>query len=134
MMYEPIKFSYTMNVKLNHVHGNTFVSSVFPHVEDLLLSSKRFETIENAIKSATTLNLEVAQSLNAAVREDRYGLISEVNPKHSNEKTISVDWAPNEFAKIWIIDKIEQKKNPGPIRAVGLSQIIEVADAPVTLN
>jgi hypothetical protein len=134
MMYEPVKFSYTMNVKLNYVNGKTLVNCVFPHVEDLVLSSKRFDTLENAIKSATDLNSEVVQSLNAAVREDRFGLFSEVNPKHSNEKALSVEWASNEIAKIWIIDKIQHKANPGPIKAVGLAQIIEVLDPPTTLN
>lgn len=134
MIYEPVRFSYTMNVKLNHVRGNTFVNSVFPHVEDIVLSSKRFDTLETAVKSATLLNAEVVQSLNGAVREDRYAIFSEINPKHCDEKCVSVEWAPNEFAKIWIIDKILQKQNPGPIKAIGLAQIIEVHDEAVTLN
>jgi hypothetical protein len=122
---EPIQYRYSMNVKLNAVKGRTLVNSVFPNVEDLMLTSKDFENLDQAVQSANLLNTEIVLSLNEAVREERYGILSEINPKHSNQETISKDWGPNEIAKIWIVDKIAQKENPGPIKAVALAQVVE---------
>lgn len=134
MQAEPLKYRYIMNLKLNQIKGNTLISSVFPMVEDLMLSSKMFDEFEPVLNSLNTLNTEVTHSLNKAVQEERYGILSEINPARSGQETISKDWGPNEVAKVWIIDKIAQKEKPGPIKAVALAQILEAHDEPVVLN
>ena len=131
---EPLKYRFLMNVKLSQVHGSTLLNSVFPKVEDLMMSSKLFEEFEAVLQSVNTLNTEITMSLNKAVQEERYGLLSEINPKRSGQETISKDWDGNELAKIWIIDKIAQQKNPGPLKAVALSQIVETHAESVILN
>lgn len=134
MITEPIKYRYSMNVKLAYTGGQTLVNSVFPNVEDLVLTSKLFEEMDAALHSVNLLTTEVVMSLNMGVREERYGIMSEINPKHTNEETLSKEWSDNEIAKVWIIDKILQKEKPGPIKAVGLAQVLEVQTDPIALN
>lgn len=133
MMTQPTLFRHTTNVKLSQI-SKTLVNCVFPNVEDLIASSKSFDILEGAIKSATDLVTEITTSLNMSIGEDRYGIVSELNPSHSKQETISKDWAENEIAKIWVIDKIHRNQNPGPIKAVGLTQILEFKGDPVPLN
>ena len=128
------KYRYSMNVKLAHIGGPTAVSSLFPNVEDLVMSSKIFDDLQQAVTSANDLNTQIMFSLNAAVNEERYGIMSEINPKHSNKETLSKEWGDTEIAKIWIIDRILQQEKPGPIKAVGLAQVLEVQSQPTTLN
>lgn len=127
-------FAYTTNVKLNHIQGTTLASHVFPNIEDLVIASKHFDNLETSIKSAIQLNSEIIVSLNAGAKENRYALINEINPEHSKEKTLSTEWAENEFAKLWIIDKIEQERKGGKIQALGLTQIFGVDEPPPLLN
>jgi len=133
MMIQPKFFRHTTNVKLSQI-SKTLVNCVFPNVEDLITSSKSFDMLEGAVKSATDLVTEITMSLNMSVGEDRYGIVSELNPSHSKQETISKDWTENEIAKIWVIDKIHRAQNPGPIKAVGLTQILEFKGDPVHLN
>ena len=128
MKYECTKYRYTMNVKLSHIISRTMVNSVFPNVEDFVLSSKNFDDLEQTLVSANSINTEIIASLNQASQEERFGMISEINPKHSNQPTISKEWADDEIAKLWIIDKIHQKEHPGPIKALGLAQVLEVQE------
>lgn len=134
MITQPTKYRYAMNIKLSQV-GKTPANSVFPSVEDMVLSSKVFEEFDKAVQSANELVAEVTATLNTSVAIDKYKVISEINPKFSGKETISKDWANNEVAKLWIIDKIRQEANsPGPIFAVALAQLIEVPGDPVSLN
>lgn len=131
---EPLKYKYIMNVKLSHVKGSTLINSVFPKVEDLMLSSKMFDEFEPVLNSLNSLNTELTMSLNKAANEERYGILSEINPARSGQETISKDWDTNEVAKVWIIDKIAQQEKPGPIKAISLAQILESHDEPVIMN
>ena len=131
---EPTKYRYAMNVKLNQVAGATLVSEVFPSVEDVAFSSRDFDKFEEAVDSTNTIVAEVSKALNRAVRVEQYGVISELNPKITGKETISKDWGANEMAKVWIVDQIAQKATPGPIRAVGLAQLLEINGEPVLVN
>lgn len=132
-MHVPIKYRYAMNLKLSQV-GRTPAAALFPHVEDMVLNSRHFEVMDDAVKSANELVHELTLTLNNSVQQDQYKMISEINPKHSGKETISKDWGSQEIAKLWIIDHIRQQKNPGPIFAVALAQLLEVPSEPVQLN
>ncbi len=134
MSIEPPMYRYAMNVKLNQIQGQTLVSSVFPSVEDVAFNSRDFEKFEEAVESTNALVAELTKSLNVAVKLDQYVSMSELNPKLTGKETLSKDWALNEMAKVWIIDQIAQKTKPGPIRAVGLAQLMEVQGESVLVN
>lgn len=131
---EPIKYKYNMNVKLNQVPGRTLVASVFPHAEDLMISSKNFEDFESAVASVGKLTEEIVLSLNTAIDHERYGVLSEVNPARSGQETLSKEWGAHEIAKVWVIDKIRQAESPGPIKAIGLAQVVETHEEMVRVQ
>lgn len=131
--HQPVRYRYAMNIKLSHV-GKTPANLLFPSVEDMVLSSKHFEEFDKAVDSANNLVAEITSTLNTSVELDKYKMISEINPKFSGKETISKDWGNNEVAKLWIIDKIRQETQPGPMFAVALAQLLEVHDEPVALN
>jgi len=134
MMFEPTKYMFSANIKLSQVPGNTLLSHVFPSIEDFLVSSKKYDDPKDAVLSANRFNKEICVSLNHAVGADRYDCFVEYNPAQTNEDTISTDWGVNELVKVWIIDKIEQKRNPRPLKAVGLCQVLEIYGSSTTLN
>jgi hypothetical protein len=121
----PTKYRYAMNLKMSQI-GSTPANVLFPHVEDLVLSSKHFEEFDHAVKSANELVGELTSTLNTSVKREKYKMISEINPKFTGKETISKDWENNEVAKLWIVDKIRQETMPGPILAVALAQLLEV--------
>lgn len=129
-----VKYRYSMSLKIGHLVGRTPIQSVFPNPEDIIISSKHFDEFEQAVTSANALVTEMALNVNASINEERYGLISEVNPSRSGQETISKDWGDAELVKLWVIDKIHREENPGPIKAVGLAQILEVPAQPMTVN
>lgn len=126
----PTKYKYAMNLKLSQI-GATPANLLFPHVEDMVLSSKHFEEFDHAVKSANELVGELTVTLNESVKIEKYKMISEINPKFTGKETISKDWGTNEVAKLWIVDKIRQETMPGPILAVALAQLLEVPGEPV---
>lgn len=131
---EPSSYIYAVNVKLSQISANTVVSAMFPNIEDLLLNSKSFDKFEDAVDSSNKLIAELVASLNATVKVEQFASLSEINPKLSGTETISKDWAPEEMAKLWIIDQLARKEKTDPIRAVGLAQLLEVPGNPVRLN
>ena len=133
MMHTPVKYRYAMNVKLSQV-GATPAALLFPHVEDMVMNSKHFVEFDAAVLSVNELVSELTNTLNTSVKLDKYKVISEINPKFSGKETISKDWAPQEVAKLWIIDKIKQEVNSQQILAVALAQLIEVPSEPVSVN
>lgn len=133
MLFEPIKYQFSMNLKLSQLHGATGIEGVFKNLEDLFVSSKLFDDLDSAVSSSSALNTEIFNSLKTFFGEDAFSIISEVNPKRSDQPTISTEWGDNELAKIWIVDS----RNPSTsneLKAVALSQILEVHDEPSTLN
>ena len=134
MTIEPTKYRYSMDLKLSHVYGHTAVSSVFKHAEDLIVASKTFDAFDIAVNSLNQFTTEMVVNINVGLMEDRYGIISEVNPARTGQETISKEWSANEIAKVWIVDKILQAEQPTPIKAIGLAQILEVPSDPVILN
>lgn len=134
MTFEPIEYKYALNVKLSQVPALTGLSNMFPSVEDLVISSRKFEKFEEAVMSANSLVNGITASLNAAVEKQQFKLVSEINPKHTGKATISRDWGGNEVAKLWIVDDLKPKGNDGAIRAVGLAQLLEVHAESVSLS
>lgn len=129
----PVRYRYAMNIKLSQV-GVTPATTLFPNVEDMVLSSRHFDEFDKAVESANELVAEITSTLNTSVSLEKYKMISEINPKFTGKETISKDWANNEVAKLWIVDKIRQEKQPGPILAVALAQLLEVPGEQVSLN
>jgi hypothetical protein len=121
----PIKYRYAMSMKLSQL-GATPANFLFPHIEDLVISSKHFEEFDDAVKSVNALVDELTGVLNTSMKFEKYKMISEINPKFSSKETISKDWGNTEVAKLWIVDKIRQETTPGPILAVALAQLLEV--------
>lgn len=122
-------YQYVMNAKLSKI-GNTPATSLFPNVEDIIMSSKTFEEFDDTVNSANAFCTEFTLTANKAAGVERYGMVSEINPKNSGQETISKQWAMNELAKIWVVDKLRQAEKPGPVNAVSLTQIIELPDTP----
>jgi hypothetical protein len=131
---EPATYKYAMNVKLNQVQGVTAVGMIFPHIEDLMISSRTFDKFEEAVDSTNLLVAELTKSLNAAVNVEQYNVLSELNPKLTGKETLSKDWGSNEMAKVWIVDQIAQKTTPGPLRAVAIAQLLEIPGPAVLVS
>lgn len=128
------KYRYAMSVKLTQIKGSTLIATLFPHAEDMLMNSRDFDLFDDAVNSTTKLVTDVKDSLNLAVASEQFGIMSELNPKLSGKETISKEWATNELAKVWIIDQVEQLKNPTALKAVGLAQLVEVPGSTVLLS
>lgn len=122
-----------MNLKMNQVN-NTPANLLFPSIEDMVVSSKHFDAFDEAVESANEFVGEMTNTLNTCAQLDKYKMISEINPKFTGKETISKDWANNEVAKLWIVDKIRQETGGGPIHAIALAQLLEVSGDPVVLN
>lgn len=90
--------------------------------------------MNSVVASLNELATEVVVGINVLLNEERYGIVSELNPEKSGIDTISKEWASNEIAKVWIIDKIENTQNTTKINAVGLAQILEFSSNPETIN
>ena len=129
---QPTLYAYSMKIKLSSVQAPT--ASLFPSAEDMVLSSRKFDALENAISSANVLVSGIMNTLNTNTPE-KYKMVTEVNPKFSGSEAISEDWAPNEVAKLWIYNRAEyDTRKTGKILAIGLAQLIEVTGDPVFLN
>ena len=135
MTIEPIVYKYALNVKLSQVPAKTPLNATFPSVEDLVISSRKFDKFEDAVQSANKLVSSVATALNIAVEKEQFKMISEINPRFSGKATISQDWGSNEIAKLWIVDDLRtaEQKAKG-IRAVGLGQLLEIPGEPVPVS
>jgi hypothetical protein len=130
---EPIRYRYAASIKLSNL-VKTSVNLFFPTVEDIIVQSKLFDKFDDAVASANLFSAELIKTLNDNVTKEHYTTISELNPKLTNKETLSNDWGIDEVAKIWIIDKNAPKITPGPIRAMGLVQLVEVYGTLVLLN
>lgn len=135
MMREPMMYKYALNLKASAVPAKTGLNTVFPHLEDLVVSSRKFDKFEDAVTSANQLVAQLAASLNQAVQTTQFRTVSEINPKHTGKPTLSTEWGMNEVAKLWIVDDFKSKdlKN-GQIRAVALAQLLEVHGEPVSIS
>ena len=129
----PVNYRYAMNLKLSQVLGEAPIASLFPSIEDIVFSSREFKEFDEAVNSANLFVSEMTRTVNGMAKVEKYKMISEVNPKFTGKETISKDWASNEVAKLWIIDAIRQEQFPGPMLAVGLTQILEVPQECVLL-
>jgi hypothetical protein len=127
------KYKYAMNIKLGAIEA-TAVTKLFPSVEDLIIASRQFEKLEEAVDSANRLVSEFTQSLNVAASAEKYKMVSEINPRFTGKETISTDWSEGEVAKLWIYDKAMHEKKPAHILAVALAQLLEIKGEPITLN
>jgi predicted choloylglycine hydrolase len=133
MFATPVRYRYATNLKLSSI-GRTPVSSVFPNIEDIVMSSREFTDFNEAVTSANEFVAELTVSMNTATAADKYKMISEINPRFTGKETISKDWADLEVAKLWIIDAVRQASHPGPMLAVALTQLLEVPETPVAMN
>lgn len=135
MMTESVLYKYAVNVKLSSISCDLPLSEVFPSVEDLVITSRSFDNFNDAVQSANQLLTNVTSMLNSAVGVKQYGMVSEINPQHSGQKTISHEWATNEIAKLWIIDELRtpEQKAKG-MRAVGLGQLLRFSGDPILVN
>lgn len=136
MNIAPIMYKYAMNIKLSMVEPSP-MTIVFPHVEDMVLSSRKFDKLDDAVDSANRLVGEITSTLNLAVSSEKYKMVSEINPKFTGKETISKDWGANEVAKLWIYDKVSheaKKEAKGNILAIALAQLLEIPGDPVMLN
>ena len=129
----PMRYRYAMNLKLNQVQGEAPTDVFFPSIEDMVFSSREFAEFDEAVNSANLFVSEMTRTVNGMAKIEKYKMISEVNPKFTGKETISKNWDSNEVAKLWIIDAIRQEKFPGPMLAVGLTQILEVPQELVPL-
>jgi hypothetical protein len=114
--------------------AKTPLDSMFPNIEDLVIKSRKFDMFEDAIGSANKFVSELARTLNVSANQDLYVVASEINPRVSNKKTVSTDWAANEIVKFWIYDKVKQQETPEFVHAISLTQLIEVPIDPVFLT
>jgi hypothetical protein len=129
---QPKKFKYGLSVKLHLLKANTAVNSVFPRVEDFVLSSKQFDDLETAIQSVNILTTELTYTLNKAIDQEKFGIISE---SREDETPLTHEWDETAVAKIWIVDKEAQAANKtGGVRAIGMAQIVHVLEDPIYLN
>ena len=133
MNVEPILFKFAVNVKMSQVPTKTGISTMFPHVEDLIISSRKYDKFEDAISGANKLISGMTAALNAAVEKPQFKMVSEINPRFSGKTTLSQEWGLNEIAKLWIVDEERTKEKKG-MRAVALTQLLEVHGDPVSLN
>lgn len=132
---EPIQYKFAVNVKMSQVPAKTPFSDLFPHVEDLVISSRKFEKFEEAIARANKLITGMTAALNVAVDKQQFKMVSEINPRFSGKPTISQEWMLNEVAKLWIVDEARSKMDKqGGMRAVALTQLLEVPGDPVPLS
>jgi hypothetical protein len=129
----PVNYRYAMNLKLSQIHGEAPTAVIFPSVEDIVFSSREFKEFDEAVNSANMFVSEMTRTVNVMAKLEKYKMISEVNPKFTGKETISKDWDSNEVAKLWIIDALRHEKFPGPMLAVGLTQILEVPQDMVPL-
>lgn len=129
----PTKYRYATNLKLSQI-GETPVNMFFPSVEDMVMSSREFSDFEEAVSSANEFVAELTLNINVCAGVGKYKMISEINPTFSGKETISKDWAPDEVAKLWIIDAVKQAARPGPMLAVALTQLLQVPLDPVFMN
>lgn len=128
----PIMYMYGLNLKFKYIPKGTGVSDIFPNVEDFVLQSKRFETFEAAVSSAKGLVTDVMEHINEIAPENaKYKQITELNPVHGGQPTISKEWARNEIAKLWIIPAEADLTGTTPVVAIGMAQVVEVESDPV---
>lgn len=132
---EPAKYKYSTNVKLSSLPMFTNVNSIFPNVEDIVIASCEFDDFESAIISLNLMNAEILETLNGLVQEEQFAIVSELNPAVSEVETISKEWEEGELAKVWIVDTKAKTSEHTPIRAVALTQMVELVSGPeVVLN
>lgn len=133
MIYSPSAYMFCVSVKLKELAIPTLVDHVFPNARDLIFSSKKYEASEQACTTAVNVITEICGNLNKAAKKELYKPMAEYNPADTGEATLSKTWADNEIAKIWIVDR--SKKDKGPIKVVGMAQVIEShSDDMVRLN
>ena len=130
-----MQYQFAMNVKISQAGViPQALAEIFPGLEDLVLSSKTFDTLQAAVESCNGVLGDLTKALNEAQGAQKFKLLSEVNPKHSGQPTISKDWGSNEIAKIWVVDNDVDPSNGKPIHALGLAQLVEVEIPNRTLN
>lgn len=131
MITEPIRYAYALNVKLSLLSGQVDLHALFPSVDDVVLTSREFDQLEDALRSANQLTGSITSHLSLPTRP--LMVVSEVNPRFSQKETLSTDWAPNEVVKLWVVDKRSYEER-ATLNAVGLTQLMEVAGPAVPLN
>jgi hypothetical protein len=122
-----MQYQFAMSVKLSEAGViPTKLKAIVPGAEDLILSSKKFDTLQAAVESCNGVLGDLTRALNEASTSRQFKLLSEVNPKHSGQPTISKDWGANEIAKVWVVDSNVDPAEGKAIHAFGLAQLIEV--------
>jgi hypothetical protein len=131
----PLLYMYGLNVKFSSVASKTPLNELFPHVEDLMISSRDFDKFEEAIQSCNGVVTEITSFLNLAVGETKYKTVSELNPRLTGQQTLSKEWSQHEIAKLWIVDNKSDPENPGAgIVATALAQVMEVPQGSVQVS
>jgi hypothetical protein len=102
---------------------------LFPNVDDLVISSRAFKEFEEAVTSMNNIMTELTETMNKELGEEKFGLISEINPAQTGKNTISKQWAENEIAKLWIVDRKKRETDPNMI-ATGMAQLLELRADP----
>lgn len=99
------------------------LSDIFPHADDVVIKSVEFDDMLSAVTSCTTVLSDVVAAVNHAANEDKFRLVSEVNPNISGLSTISKEWAPDEIAKLWVIKTSVDMNSAKMINAYGKAQV-----------
>lgn len=132
---EPIQYKYSFNMKVSALGVETPLSTAVPSIEDLVVSSRKFDKFEEAIASANKFVLDTTVSLNGGDEVDpKFKMISEINPRFTGKQTISQEWGHHEIVKLWIVDNAKTKARKDGMQAVGLAQVLEIPGEPVSLN
>ncbi len=127
-------YRFSLDLKVSQIKGADTLKSIFPNLEDVIIGSEPFDSLESIVTSLNNLITEIVIGINLRLGEERYGVMSELNPAKSGVETISKEWGSNEMAKVWIIDKIENNSGTEKISAAGLAQILELSVNPETVN
>ena len=125
-------YLYSLNLKLGIFKG-TELQEALPRVNDFIMTSVEFDTIDDAVESANSVANSLKEKLNHLVGTEKYTIISEVNPNISHMKTISQQWERDELSKLWIVEAGDGSFK-GTISAVGLMSISQKQEKTEFLN
>lgn len=104
------------------------LADIFPHADDVVIKSVEFDDMLSAVTSCTTMLSDVIAAVNHTANEDKFRLVSEVNPNISGLSTISKEWAPDEIAKLWVIKTSIDMSTVKTINAYGKAQVFGTVD------
>lgn len=124
-------FSYGVTIKTLAASQNiALFQEQWPGVSNFALTSRLFSSYEECISSCSRLMSDAARHYNGTDAKFKVG--SEVNPIHSNQPTLSKDWADGEISRLWIYDGAMEGK--GQINAVAQARIFGSSSRAISLD